>query len=343
MKDTIVLRAGWLSARSSRRALIVYTVLFLALPACVLTALSMGSHVISIPEVIGALAPGAEGPNRLVVVEWRAPRAVAAVLFGACLGLSGALFQSLTRNPLGSPDVIGLNSGAYTGVVCVIMLGGSGYPALAGGAVLGGLGTALLVYLLALRQGMRGFRLIVVGIAIGAMLSSVNTWFSVKADLDVALRAAIWGAGTLNGVGGPAVGVSAAAAFLLFLALPMLGRRMRQLELGDDTAAMSGVAVEGTKVLMVVVGVGFTAVVTAVTGPIAFVALVAPQIARRLTGHGGIADLAGSALVGALLLSMADLIAQYAIPDTALPVGAVTVCLGGGYLVWLLFGESGRS
>lgn len=329
--------------RSSRRALIVYGIMLLALPACVLIALSMGSRVIPIPEVIGALAPGSEGPNRLVVVEWRAPRAVAAALFGACLGLSGALFQSLTRNPLGSPDIIGLNSGAYTGVVCVIMLGGSGYLTLAGGAVLGGLGTALTVYLLALRQGMRGFRLIIVGIAVGAMLSSVNTWFSVKADLDVALRAAIWGAGTLNGVAWPPVGVSAAVAVLLFLALPALGRQMRQLELGEDTAAMSGVRVEATKALMVVVGVGFTAVVTAVTGPIAFVALVAPQIARRLTGHGGIADLTGSALAGALLLSMADLIARYAIPGIALPVGAVTVCLGGGYLVWLLFRESGRS
>ncbi|MEU3310079.1 iron chelate uptake ABC transporter family permease subunit [Nocardiopsis sp. NPDC006832] len=343
MRDTIVLRAGRVSVRSSRRALIVYGIMLLALPACVLIALSMGSRVIPIPEVIGALAPGSEGPNRLVVVEWRAPRAVAAALFGACLGLSGALFQSLTRNPLGSPDIIGLNSGAYTGVVCVIMLGGSGYPTLAGGAVLGGLGTALAVYLLALRQGMRGFRLIIVGIAVGAMLSSVNTWFSVKADLDVALRAAIWGAGTLNGVGWPPVGVSAAMAVLLFLALPALGRRMRQLELGEDTAAMSGVPVEATKALMVVVGVGFTAVVTAVTGPIAFVALVAPQIARRLTRHGGIADLTGSALAGALLLSMADLIARYAIPGIALPVGAVTVCLGGGYLVWLLFRESGRS
>ena len=329
--------------RSSRRALIVYGIMLLALPACVLIALSMGSRVIPIPEVIGALVPGSEGPNRLVVVEWRAPRAVAAALFGACLGSSGALFQSLTRNPLGSPDIIGLNSGAYTGVVCVIMLGGSGYLTLAGGAVLGGLGTALAVYLLALRQGMRGVRLIIVGIAVGAMLSSVNTWFSVKADLDVALRAAIWGAGTLNGVGWPPVGVSAAMAVLLFLALPALGRRMRQLELGEDTAAMSGVPVEATKALMVVVGVGFTAVVTAVTGPIAFVALVAPQIARRLTRHGGIADLTGSALAGALLLSMADLIARYAIPGIALPVGAVTVCLGGGYLVWLLFRESGRS
>ena len=343
MNDTIVLRAGGVSLRSSRRAVLVCGLLVPVLLGCVLAALSMGSRPLSPAEVLAALAPHAQGPDRLVVVEWRAPRAVAAALFGACLGLSGAVFQSLTRNPLGSPDIIGLNTGAYTGVVCVILLGGSGYAAMAGGALLGGLGTALLVYLLALRQGMRGFRLIIVGIAVSAMLTSVNTWFSVKADLDVALRAAVWGAGTLNGVGWAPVGLSAAAAVLLFLALPVLGRRMRQLELGDDTAAVLGVPVERTKALLVVVGVGLTSVVTAATGPIAFVALAAPQIARRLTGRGGVVDLTGSALVGAVLLSLADLVAQHAFAHTSLPVGAVTVCLGGGYLVWLLLRESSRS
>lgn len=343
MNDTLVLRAGRVSLRSSRRALLAYGLLLTVLVGCVLAALSMGSRPLSPAEVLGALAPGAHGPDRLVVVEWRAPRALAAALFGACLGVSGALFQSLTRNPLGSPDVIGLTTGSYTGVVCVIMLGGSGYAAMAGGALAGGLGTALLVYLLALRQGMRGFRLIIVGIAVSAMLTSVNTWFSVKADLDLALRAAVWGAGTLNGVGWAQVGFAAAAAGLLALALPVLERRTRQLELGDDTASMLGVPVERTKALLVVVGVGFTSVVTAVTGPIAFVALAAPQIARRLTGRGGMVDLTGSALVGAVLLCLADLVAQHSLAHTSLPVGAVTVCLGSGYLVWLLLRESGRS
>ncbi|MDE3721823.1 iron chelate uptake ABC transporter family permease subunit [Nocardiopsis sp. N85] len=343
MSDTIVLRVAGASPRSSLRASAVHGLLLLLLLGCLLAALSMGSRPLTPVEVIAALAPDAHGPNRLVVVEWRAPRAVAAVLFGACLGLSGALFQSLTRNPLGSPDVIGLNTGAHTGVVCVLLLGGGGHAASAGGAVLGGLGAALLVYLLALRQGMRGFRLIIVGIAISAMLTSVNTWFSVKADLDMALRVAVWGAGTLNGAAWPPVAVSVVGAALLVLVMPVLGPRMRQLELGDDTASMSGVPVERTKVLMVVVGVGFTSVVTAVTGPISFVALAAPQIARRLTGRGGTVDPLGAALVGAVLLSTADLVAQHALPNTVLPVGAVTVCLGGAYLVWLLVRESGRS
>jgi iron complex transport system permease protein len=339
---TLTVRIGRFSRRWSTRALVVGALLTAAVIACTAASLMIGSRSLGLAEVLAALAPDAHGPNRLVVVEWRAPRALGAALFGACLGVSGAIFQSLTRNPLGSPDVIGLNTGAYTGVVVVITVGGTGYLAYAAGAIAGGLGAAAVVYLLAFSGGLRGFRLIIVGIAVSAMLSSANTWFSVKADLDEALRAAVWGAGSLNGVEWPPVASAAAAAALLALGLPAAGRRMRQLELGDETAAMHGVPVERSKILLVGLGVGFTAVVTAATGPVAFVALAAPQIARRLSGVPGSADLAGSALVGSVLLGGADLIAQHAIPDTPLPVGAVTVLLGGAYLVWLLLREQGR-
>jgi iron complex transport system permease protein len=339
----LTVRIGRFSRRYSVRALLVGALLAAAVVACTAAALMIGSRSLTLGEVVAALAPDAHGPDRLVVVEWRAPRALAAVLFGACLGLSGAIFQSLTRNPLGSPDVIGLNTGAYTGVVFTISVGGTGYLAYAAGALAGGLGAAAIVYLLAFRGGSRGFRLIVVGIAVSGMLSSVNTWFTVKADLDEALRAAVWGAGSLNAVEWPAVTLAAAAAAVLALGLPVAGRRMRQLELGDETAVVHGVPVERSRLLLVGLGVGFTAVVTAATGPVAFVALAAPQIARRLTGRAGSADLAGSALVGAVLLGGADLIAQHAVPDTPLPVGAVTVLLGGAYLVWLLLREQRRS
>ncbi|ASR35677.1 iron ABC transporter permease [Prauserella marina] len=342
MTRALVLRAGRLSLRASGRAVVVDAILACVLLGCVTLALMLGSRVLSPGEVLAALAPGADATDRLVVLEWRAPRALAAALFGACLGLSGAIFQSLTRNPLGSPDVIGLSAGSYTGVVCVLSLGGAGYLALATGAVVGGLATALTVYLLAFRRGMHGFRLIIVGIAISAMLSSVNRWFSVKADLDVALQVAVWGAGTLNNVEWLPLSYSAMAALALVLVLPAAGRRMRQLELGDDTAGMLGLSVERTKILLVVLGTALTAVVTAITGPVAFIALAAPQIARRLTGHGSV-DLTGAALTGAVLLSTSDLIAQHAISGVVLPVGAVTVCLGGGYLVWLLVRESKNS
>ncbi len=343
MTRSLVLRVGPVSRRTTTRAVVVRSILLVLVLACGLTALAVGSRPLAIPEVLAALAPGAEGIDRMVVVEWRAPRAAAAVLFGACLGVSGAIFQSFTRNPLGSPDIIGLNTGAYTGVVAVLMLGGTGYAAQAGGALAGGLGAAALVYLLAFRRGLGGFRLIIVGIAISATLSSINTWFSVKADLGMAIQAAVWGAGSLNGVDWPVVATSALVAVPLILTLPGVGRSLRQIELGDDAAKALGLPVERRKAFVVVVGVALTALVTAVAGPVAFIALAAPPIAARISGRGTSSDLLGPALVGALLLGGSDLIAQHAIPGATLPVGAVTVCIGGGYLIWLLIRESGRS
>ena len=342
MSGVFVLRAGPLSLRLTRRAVVVCTVLWLVLVALSLWAFTLGSYPLSLGDLTDVLTGSARGSVRKVVLEWRAPRIVAAVLFGAALAVGGAVFQSLTRNPLGSPDVIGLTTGSYTGVVVMLLAGASSYSALAAGALAGGLVTAFGVYLLAFKRGVQGFRLIIVGIAVGALLSSLNTWFLVKADVDTALRVAVWGAGSLANVDWPGIGTAAVVLAAVAVAAPVAQRRMRRLELGDDTAAMLGVPVERTKVLLVVLGVVATAAVTAVAGPISFVALAAPQIARRLTGHGTSVDLAGSALVGAVLLLGADLAAQHTIPGVLLPTGAVTVCVGGVYLLVLLARESRR-
>ncbi|MFF5830858.1 FecCD family ABC transporter permease [Streptomyces bacillaris] len=342
MNGVYVLRAGTLSLKVTRRAVAVCGVLALALVALALWAFTLGSYPLTLTD-LAAVASGTAGTGvRTVVLEWRAPRIVAAVLFGAALAVGGAVFQSLTRNPLGSPDVIGFTTGSYTGVVLTLLAGASSYAALAAGALAGGLLTALTVYLLAFRRGVRGFRLIIVGIAVGALLSSVNTWFSVKADVDTALRAAVWGAGSLSAIGWPAVLMASALLAAVALAAPVAQHRLRRLELGDETATTMGVPVERTKLLLVVLGVAATAAVTAAAGPIAFVALAAPQIARRLTGRGTSVDLAGSALVGALLLLGADIAAQHAVPGVVLPTGAVTVCVGGAYLLVLLVRESRR-
>ncbi|MFF0504199.1 FecCD family ABC transporter permease [Streptomyces fimicarius] len=340
MSGAFVLRAGALSLRATRRSVLVCGLLSLALVALAVWAFTLGSYPLSLGDLSAVLSGTARNSVRTVVLEWRAPRIVAAVLFGAALAMGGAVFQSLTRNPLGSPDVIGFTTGSYTGVVLTLLAGASSYSALAVGALTGGLVTAFAVYLLAFRRGVRGFRLIIVGIAVGALLSSVNTWFSVKADVDTALRAAVWGAGSLSAIGWPAVLMSSGLIAVVALVAPVAQRRMRWLELGDDTAAMLGVRVERTKLLLVVLGVAATAAVTAAAGPIVFVALAAPQIARRLTGRGTSVDLAGSALVGALLLLGADIAAQHAIPGVVLPTGAVTVCVGGAYLLVLLVRES---
>jgi iron complex transport system permease protein len=294
-----------------------------------------------VPDVFSALMGQAEGRIHMVVVEWRLPRALLALLLGAALGMSGAIFQSLTRNPLGSPDIIGFNSGAYTGALIVIIGFSGNYYQIAGGALLGGVVTALAVYLLAWRRGVEGFRLIIVGIGMSAMLSSLNTWLMLRADLEVAMAAAVWGAGSLNGLGLDKLWPTLLVLGIFIPAAFILGRPMKQLEMGDDAARALGVLVEPVRLTLLLLGVALTATATAVAGPIAFVALAAPQIARRVTGAAGVAMLP-SAAMGALLLAVADLLAQRMFAPTQLPVGVVTVSIGGIYFVWLLVREARR-
>ncbi len=325
---------------ASRRPLVTAIVLAVVVAVLALLALGLGDYPLSPRQVIAAIVSD-QGFDTRVVTQWRAPRVVAAIVFGAALGASGALFQTLTRNPLGSPDIIGFSTGAYTGAVITFTIIGTGVLSVSVGALVGGLATAFVVYVLAWRGGVQGFRLIVVGIAVTAMLSGLNTFLLLKAQTEVAMAASIWGAGSLAEVGWGEV-VSALIPLIVLGGLTaVLVGPLRQLELGDDTARAHGTGVERTRLAVLVVGVALIALVTAATGPIAFVALAAPQLARRLCRSAGI-PLGASALMGALLLLGADQVAQHVIPGTV-PVGVVTVVIGGVYLIALLIHEARRS
>lgn len=334
------LRTNRLGIRFAVRSFVVSGILIGLTAALAVVALGLGEFNLSVGEVVGALFGGQEGMARLVVVEWRAPRVLAGAIFGAALGVSGAIFQSLTRNPLASPDVIGFATGSYTGALVVIIVFGGGYVHIAGGALAGGIATAAAVYLLAYKRGVQGFRLIIVGIGVSAMLGSLNTWMLLRADLEVALSAAVWGAGSLNAMTWEQTGVGSVVIVLLLLLATAFAPALRQLELGDDAARAAGVRAEPARLGLVITGVALTAAVTAAAGPIAFVALAAPQIARRIARTPGV-TLATSGAMGALLLLAADVIAQHVLPSP-LPVGIVTVVIGGSYLIWLLIREARR-
>ncbi len=276
----------------------------------------------------------------MIIVEWRLPRLLLAGVLGAALSVSGAIFQSLTRNPLGSPDIMGFAAGAHTGALSVILLFAGGYYLTAAGAIAGGLVTATLVYVVAGSGGNRGFRLIVIGIGTSAMLSAVNAWMIRRADLDIAMGAALWSAGSLNGLGFQQL--LPAAILLALLAIPIiaLARPMRQMELGEEVALASGIAIAKSRLGLTLCGVALTAIVTAIAGPISFVALAAPQIANRLARSSG-TSLVLSALMGAVLLTAADAAAQHAF-GLQLPVGVMTVSVGGFYFLWLLIREGRR-
>lgn len=334
----VTVRAGGIASRWRLRGLIVCGAMALATVIVAAWAMTLGDYPLTLSELWAALVNDpAAGFARTVVVEWRLPRVCAAVIFGAALGASGAAFQSLTRNPLASPDIIGFSTGAYTGALIVIILVNGSYLQLAGGALLGGILTAGVVYLLAWRRGVQGFRLIIIGIAVSAVLASLNTWLMLTANLEVALSAAVWGAGSLNGMTWSQAAIGGALIVLLLAAGAALTPGLRQLELGDDAAKATGTRAEPVRLLVMLIAVALTAVVTAAAGPIAFVALAAPQIARRLARTPGV-TVAPAAFMGALMLLTADVAAQHLLSVT-LPVGVVTVVVGGAYLVWLITRE----
>lgn len=323
--------------RLRRRTLGVSLVLAALVLVLGLVAMTLGDYPLTIPEAVRALVSD-QGFTSTIVREWRLPRVLAAILFGAALGVSGALFQTLTRNALGSPDVIGFSTGAYTGAIISITVIGTNALSEMVGALLGGLATALLVYLLAWRGGVQGFRLIIVGIAVTAVLSSMNTYLLLRAETEVAMAASLWGAGTLSLTSWQDLALALPALLICGLLTAAFAPALRQLELGDDAAHAHGVRTEVTRLAVLVAGVGLIAVVTALTGPIAFVALAAPQVTKRLTGGAGL-PLAASAITGALLLLSADLLAQHVLPG-GMPVGVVTVVIGGLYLITLLIQEA---
>ncbi len=327
--------------RISRRSVAVVSSLAALTVGMLLISVSTGTYALSLGEVIGGILGTADEGTVLVVREWRLPRALLAALFGLALGMSGAIFQSLTRNPLGSPDVIGFASGSYTGALSVILLTGGGYFAVATGALAGGVVTAFIVFALAYRRGVQGFRLIIVGIGVSAMLAAFNTYLMLKATTGEQLTAAVWGSGSLNGLTNGTLGPALIVYVVLLVPALALSPALRVLELGDDAAGSLGSGPNGVRLAAVVVGVALVALVTASAGPIAFIALVAPQIARRLTRADGVGTVAAG-MTGALLLVISDFLGQRLFAPMQLPVGIITVSVGGLYFVWLLVRETRR-
>lgn len=309
-------------------------ILVAAVMVSFLASLAIGDTVLSPIRVIQALFE-TDGGVRMVVVDWRMPRALAAVFFGAALALSGTIFQTITRNPLGSPDVIGLTTGAYTGALIVMTTAGGSGLGVAIGAILGGFATAALVALLVAGRGALGYRIVIVGIGVSAVLAALNAWMLLRARREVAISAAIWDAGSLNGVGWQQATLPIIVVVVLFVLLACARRGLWLIELGDDVGTSLGGRMSLSKAGLVAIAVGMTGVVTAVIGPIAFVSLAAPHLARLVVKNGP-AHLVATALMGAMLLSVADIIGQNAVPKHALPAGVVTLVLGGVYLIFLV-------
>ena len=297
-------------------------------------SLSVGQTTYPPRDVLGVLLGQDIDGATFTVGRLRLPRATLAVIAGLCFGIGGVTFQTMLRNPLASPDIIGISAGASAAAAFAIVTLGLGAAQVSVFAILAGLAIALLVYVLSFKDGVVGTRLILIGIGIAAMLDSVTAYVLSRAaqwDLQEASR---WLTGSLNGARWSEVVPVAIALVVLGPVLLSRSRDLSASQLGDDTAAALGVRVERTRIIVIIAAVGLIAFATAAAGPIAFVAFLSGPIAARIVGPGG-SLLIPSALVGSLLVVTADFVGQYAF-GTRYPVGVITGVLGAPYLVYLI-------
>ncbi|GAA2342062.1 iron chelate uptake ABC transporter family permease subunit [Streptomyces kunmingensis] len=332
------LRAGRYSLRFDPRTVLVCLALIVVTACLVVLSVGTGTYELSPAEVLRTFAgngpPGAE----FIVLDLRLPRALVAVLVGFGTGMAGAVFQSLTRNPLGSPDIIGFGNGASAGALVAIIFLNAGAPQTALGALVGGFATAAAVYLLAWRRGVHGYRLVLVGIGVSAVLGSATSFLYIRADIGKAAQAASWMIGSLNDRGWNEVKMAGLGLVVCVPLILVYGRRLTMLEMGDDTAGALGVPPERSRLILLCVGTGLTAMGVAAAGPIPFLALASPQLARRVTRAAG-PNVLPAAWMGSLLVTAADLVTQRVTGSALMPVGVVTGVGGGLFLAWLLLRE----
>lgn len=326
---------------AARRRSIVVAGAVVAVVAIALVSLSMGDYPLSLAQVWSTLWGGGTRPENYVVFQVRAPRLVMALVAGAALGVAGALLQSLLGNPLASPDLLGISGGSGVAAIFGLLVLGTTGPLLAVAAFAGGMTVAGLLLLAGRAPSDGGYRLILAGIGVSFLCAAVTSFLMVRAQVEQAQMAMLWLTGSLSSTPWWQVITVAVVGVLAIPAVVASACWLPIVQLGAPTASGLGVRPAVVRVVAVTAAVVLTAVTCAFLGPISFVALCAPAIARPLVGHAS-AAIATSGLIGAALLASADLAAQFAIPGMSVPVGVVTGAIGALFLLWLLATSKGR-
>lgn len=324
------------SARVNTRLAAVTGVLLLICLAAVAANVSYGEFGLPLTDVVATLLGFGDQATRVIVLDLRLPRALVALLAGAALAISGVIFQTFGRNALASPDIVGVTTGAAFAGVSAFVLGAS--PELAPLAAFGGALTATtLMYVLAWRKGLSPFRLVLVGVGISALCLAGISFVLIQGRVEQIQEAYTWLVGSVNLRSWSDFWPLLAGVTVLVPAAAALARSLDALALGDEMARSLGVHVERTRLALVLVGAALAAVGVAAAGPVAFVAFVAPLIARRLTGVHGAAVMPAAALCGAALMPAADVLGRVVFAPTEMPVGIVTSLLGAPVFLYLLY------
>lgn len=335
-----LLQAAGTSLLVHRRGAWAGLALIAAIFLVAIGSLSFGTPTLPLSGVLTALTGSGDPIHAFMLQELRLPRVTAGLLSGAALGIGGCLLQTLARNRLATPGIIGIDDGATAfAVASIVAIPTSLAPPML--ALIGAATAAALAFGLG-GGGSRGYRFIVVGIAVGALFGALTNFMLARTNIDSANLAYPWTVGSLNARAPSTVIMLAACLAVCLPAAKMLGRDLQLLRFSDHVAVSLGTRVKRTRLAILVVTVLLTAAAVAVAGPVGLVSLAAPEIARHLTGHRGV-PVINSALAGALLMIAADWTGRTAFAPIEIPVGVITAIVGGPYLLWILLREPRRT
>lgn len=331
----LILRTHYFSLRLENRTILTAIFLCLAIFSIAVWSISVGDFPLSIKDVLASLIGNGNGSHDFIIFDLRLPRLLTGLLVGAALGMSGALFQSLARNPLASPDIIGFNSGAALGAVLMIIVFSASGLLVTLGAIVGGLVTAIVVFFLSWRDGLSPYRLVLVGIGVGFTAYAGINFLMTRTDIVAAASATHWLTGSLNTSVWRDVYTTGIGIVILIPIVLFLQKSLGHLEMGNDMAAALGIRINFTRAIAAFAGVFLAALAVAAAGPVPFVALVSGPIARRLGNSSG-PSLGHAALVGVLVTLSADLAGRMVLAPMQMPVGVFTAIMGAPFLLWLL-------
>lgn len=336
----LTLRSRAFSLRLDLRVVGVLALLGAATVAAFTLEVGRGEFPLPPGDVLGALVGASDRATTFIVLELRLPRALTAVLAGVALGIAGTIFQDLARNPLVAPDVIGITSGASLAAVALVVLGDATEGTAVSvplAALVGALATGAALYGLAWRGGVQGYRLVLVGIGLTTLLQAGISYVLTRGQIFDVAQAYVWLVGSLNGRGWEHVWPLLAALGVVIPLGAALASRLGALQLGDDVARALGVRVERARLALLAAAIVLTGVAVSAAGPIAFVAFIAPHIARRVCGSvSPAAVLLVAPASGALLVLGADLAGRLLFAPTEIPVGIVTSIVAAPYFLYLL-------
>jgi iron complex transport system permease protein len=342
MNNWITIRGRKHSFQLERRTVMMIILLFLANVAAVIVCVGLGSKTISPVTVIRAFLGNADSSDSMIIFSLRMPRVLIAVMVGSALAVSGALLQGIVRNPLTSPDIIGISGGASLGtVIFILYFSHASIRFMPLSAILGAFGAAFLIYLFAYRRGITPLRLVLIGIGMATALTAVTYMLILTASFTptaVAVKAFTFMTGSIYGVSWERDVATLLPWIIVLLPISLIyARHLNVQELGDEVAASVGSSVQVKRAILLIISVALAGAAVAIGGAINFIGLMAPHIARKLVGpsYGGVIPV--SALIGSLVLLLSDLVARVAFIPLDIPAGVFTAAIGAPFFIYLLY------